>query len=48
MALAPYTTASAIFEEDDWVMMSRQGATIYNDGKRVNREGAADQRSPAR
>src|SRR6185503_11189390 len=38
MALAPYTSQICYMEEDDWVMMSRQGATIYNDGKRVNRE----------
>ena len=38
MALAPYTSQICYMEEDDWVMMSRQGATIYNGGKRVNRE----------
>jgi len=38
MALAPYTNQICYLEEDDWVMMSRQGATIYNGGKRVNRE----------
>ncbi|HWA49486.1 MAG TPA: glutamine--fructose-6-phosphate transaminase (isomerizing) [Dongiaceae bacterium] len=38
MALAPYTSQICYLEEDDWVMMSRQGATIYNHGKRVNRE----------
>src|SRR5688572_17625214 len=32
MALAPYTSQICYLEEDDWVMMSRQGATIYNDG----------------
>lgn len=38
MALAPYTNQICYLEEDDWVMMSRRGATIYNNGKRVNRE----------
>jgi glucosamine--fructose-6-phosphate aminotransferase (isomerizing) len=38
MALAPYTNQICYLEEDDWVMMSRGGATIYNDGQRVNRE----------
>ncbi len=38
MALAPYTSQICYMEEDDWVMMSREGATIYNGGKRVNRE----------
>ena len=38
MALAPYTNQICYLEEDDWVMMTRQGATIHNNGKRVNRE----------
>jgi glucosamine--fructose-6-phosphate aminotransferase (isomerizing) len=38
MALAPYTNRICYLEEDDWVMMSRAGATIHNNGKRVNRE----------
>ena len=38
MALAPFTNQVCYLEEDDWVLMSRDGATIYNDGKRVNRE----------
>ena len=37
MALAPYTNQICYLEEDDWVMMSRAGATIHNNGKRVNR-----------
>ncbi len=38
MALAPDTSQICYMEEDEWVMMSREGATIYNGGKRVNRE----------
>ncbi len=38
MALAPYTNQICYLEEDDWVMMTRAGATIHNNGKRVNRE----------
>jgi glucosamine--fructose-6-phosphate aminotransferase (isomerizing) len=38
MALAPYTSRISYLEEDDWVMMTRNGATIYNQGRRVNRE----------
>jgi glucosamine--fructose-6-phosphate aminotransferase (isomerizing) len=38
MALAPYTNQICYLEEDDWVMMTRKGATIHNKGHRVNRE----------
>jgi glucosamine--fructose-6-phosphate aminotransferase (isomerizing) len=38
MALAPYTNRVTYLEEDDWVMMTRDGASIYNRGQRVNRE----------
>jgi glucosamine--fructose-6-phosphate aminotransferase (isomerizing) len=38
MALAPYTSRISYLEEDDWVMMTRDGATIYNQGRRVSRE----------
>ena len=38
MALAPYTSRISYLEEDDWVMMTCDGATIYNQGRRVNRE----------
>ena len=38
MALAPFTNQVCYLEEDDWVMMTRKGATIHNNGKRVNRE----------
>src|SRR5215475_6242671 len=37
MALVPYTTRISYLEEDDWVMMTCDGATIYNQGHRVNR-----------
>src|SRR5687768_1458794 len=38
MALAPYTNRICYLEEDDWAMLTRDGATIYNGDKRVNRE----------
>jgi glutamine---fructose-6-phosphate transaminase (isomerizing) len=38
MALAPYTNRVTYLEEDDWVLMTRDGASIYNQGQRVNRE----------
>ena len=38
MALAPYTSRISYLEEDDWVMMTCDGATIYNQGRRVDRE----------
>jgi glucosamine--fructose-6-phosphate aminotransferase (isomerizing) len=38
MALAPYTDRICYLHEDDWVIVSRDTATIYNDGRRVNRE----------
>ena len=49
LALAPFTNRICYLEEDDWAMLTRDGATIYNGDKRVNREvrqtalsGAAD------
>jgi glucosamine--fructose-6-phosphate aminotransferase (isomerizing) len=38
MALAPFTNRICYLEEDDWAVLSMDGATIYNDGRRVNRE----------
>src|SRR3954464_994247 len=38
MALAPYTDRICYLHEDDWVIISRDTATIFNDGRRVNRE----------
>lgn len=38
MALAPFTSRICYLEEDDWVVISKDTATIYNDGLRVNRE----------
>jgi glutamine---fructose-6-phosphate transaminase (isomerizing) len=38
MALAPYTNRICYLEEGDWAMLTRAGATLYNDGRRVNRE----------
>jgi glucosamine--fructose-6-phosphate aminotransferase (isomerizing) len=38
MALAPFTNRICYLHEDDWAVVSREGATIHNDGKRVNRE----------
>ncbi len=38
MALAPFTNRICYLEEDDWVVISKDTATIYNDGLRVNRE----------
>jgi glutamine---fructose-6-phosphate transaminase (isomerizing) len=38
MALAPYTGRISYLEEEDWVMMTRDGAAIYNHGRRVDRE----------
>jgi glucosamine--fructose-6-phosphate aminotransferase (isomerizing) len=37
MALAPFTNRICYLEEDDWAVLSLEGATIYNDGRRVNR-----------
>jgi glucosamine--fructose-6-phosphate aminotransferase (isomerizing) len=37
-ALAPYTDRICYLREDDWVVLSREGATTYNAGKRVDRE----------
>jgi glutamine---fructose-6-phosphate transaminase (isomerizing) len=38
MALAPYTTRVSYLDEDDWVTMTRDGATIFNHGRCVTRE----------
>ena len=38
MALAPYTNRICYLEEDDWAMLTRDSAIIYNGDKRVNRE----------
>jgi glucosamine--fructose-6-phosphate aminotransferase (isomerizing) len=38
MALAPYTNRICYLEEDDWTMLTRDGASIYNGERRVNRE----------
>jgi nucleoside-diphosphate-sugar epimerase/fructoselysine-6-P-deglycase FrlB-like protein len=38
MALAPYTNRICYLEEDDWAVVTRDGASIFNRGKRVNRE----------
>jgi glucosamine--fructose-6-phosphate aminotransferase (isomerizing) len=38
MTLAPYTDRICYLQEDDWVIISRDTATIVNGGKRVNRE----------
>jgi len=38
LALAPYTNRITYLEEDDWVMMTQDSASIYNQGRRVNRE----------
>jgi glucosamine--fructose-6-phosphate aminotransferase (isomerizing) len=38
MALAPFTDRICYLHEDDWVVISRDTATIWNDGRRVNRE----------
>ena len=38
MALAPFTNRICYLEEDDWVVISKDSATVYNDGRRVNRE----------
>jgi glucosamine--fructose-6-phosphate aminotransferase (isomerizing) len=37
MALAPYACRISYLEEDDWVMMTPDGAAIYNQQRRVNR-----------
>lgn len=38
MALAPFTNRICYLEEDDWAVLSIDNATIYNDGRRVNRD----------
>ncbi len=38
MALAPFTSRICYLEEEDWAILSRSGAVIYNQGRRVNRE----------
>ena len=37
MAIAPYTSRISYLEEDDWVMMTCDSATIYSHGRRVVR-----------
>ena len=37
MAIAPYTSRISYLEEDDWVMMTCDSATIYNQGRCVVR-----------
>lgn len=37
IALAPFTNRICYLEENDWAIMTQTGATIYNDGRRVNR-----------
>jgi glucosamine--fructose-6-phosphate aminotransferase (isomerizing) len=37
MALAPFTNRICYLEEDDWAVLSMDGAVIYNDGRRVHR-----------
>ncbi len=38
LALAPYTNSICYLEENDWAILTRDGATIFNRGRRVNRE----------
>ncbi len=38
MALAPFTSRICYLNEDDWAVITPDGATIYNQGRRVNRE----------
>jgi len=38
MALAPFTNRICYLEEDDWTVITADGATIYNKDRRVNRE----------
>jgi len=38
MALAPFTNKICYLEEDDWAVITADGATIFNNDKRVNRE----------
>jgi len=38
MALAPFTNRICYLEEDDWAVITADGATIYNNDRRVNRE----------
>ena len=38
MALAPYTDRICYLHEDDWVVVSRDGVAIFNNGERVDRD----------
>jgi glucosamine--fructose-6-phosphate aminotransferase (isomerizing) len=38
MALAPFTNQICYLDEDDWAVITPETATIYNQGRRVNRE----------
>jgi len=38
MALAPFTNQICYLEEDDWAVITPETATIYNQGRRVDRE----------
>ncbi|HVI86852.1 MAG TPA: glutamine--fructose-6-phosphate transaminase (isomerizing) [Dongiaceae bacterium] len=38
MALAPFTNRICYLEENDWAVITADGATIFNNDKRVNRE----------
>jgi len=38
MALAPFTNKICYLAEDDWAVITADGATIFNNDKRVNRE----------
>ena len=37
MAIAPFTDRICYLQEDDWAVLSAEGASIYNDGSRVDR-----------
>jgi glucosamine--fructose-6-phosphate aminotransferase (isomerizing) len=38
LALAPLTRRIAYLEEDDWVVLRNDGASVFNDGRQVERE----------
>jgi len=38
LALAPLTKRISYLEEDDWVVLTPTGATVYNNGRKVERE----------
>jgi glucosamine--fructose-6-phosphate aminotransferase (isomerizing) len=38
LALAPLTRRIAYLEEDDWVVLHNDGASVFNDGRQVERE----------